>query len=398
MPEGAAQTRTDASRCGVCGTADTRIFLELPSIPVQDGLLWATREQAQTSPVGDIRLTFCPSCGYVFNQSFEPAKLAYRKGYDISLHHSPVYRRFIAELTGRLAEEYALREKVVLEIACGNGDFLRDLCRRAGSRGIGFDPSLIPEETDADGGRLTFVADFYSERYAAQAADLVCCRHLLQSVPEPLAFLEGLRRTLGTRPIPVYTEVPNALRIFHETVPWYVVYEYRSFFTPASLARIFEIAGFEPRAVSDCFDGNYLGIHARVGTTRSPGSERRRQIDALAEDLDAFERRSSRLIAGWNERLDVLQRSGRRVAAWGAGGRAITFFNLVRRAETVQDVVDINPKRQGLFLPRTAQRVLEPGALKKSRPDVVLITNPTFEEEIRAQVRDLGLACEFLVL
>jgi hypothetical protein len=32
------------------------------------------------------------------------------------------------------------------------------------------------------------------------------------------------------------------------------------------------------------------------------------------------------------------------------------------------------------------------------KPDVVMVINPTFDEEIRRQVQKLGLTCEFFLL
>jgi hypothetical protein len=61
-------------------------------------------------------------------------------------------------------------------------------------------------------------------------------------------------------------------------------------------------------------------------------------------------------------------------------------------------VVDINPERQGQYLPATGQVVVSPQHLAEYRPDTLIITNPTYTNEIERQVQQLGVACEFLVL
>ena len=392
-------TRTlEAKGCCVCGSAKTRDFFTLTQIPVQDGLLYPTRPLALQAPVGDIRLAFCPSCGHISNRSFEPAKLRYDADYEASLHHSPTYANFLRDLARRLTEDHRLQGKTILEIACGNGDFLRLLARFAGGRGIGFDPSLRVGEADTDGGRLEFVADFYSERYAGREADFVCCRHMLQILPDPRPLLKTLWTALGDRAVPVYFEVPNALRMFRDDILWYVTYEYCSFFTPTSLARLFESSGFEVLALSDCFGGDYLGIEARPADGVRPARDRRSEVAAIARDVGRFGRAAEEMLARWEARLEELRRAGRRVAAWGAGGRAITFFSQLHVGDEIPYVADINPNRQGRFLPRTGQRVVAPEVLREYRPDAVIITNPTFEAEIREQARGLGLASDFLVL
>ncbi len=398
MREGEESKIVEAPGCNVCGSVESRDFFALTQIPVQDGLLYPSRPLALEAPVGDICLAFCPSCGHIFNRSFEPEKLRYDAEYEASLHHSPIYANFLRDLARRLTEAHHLHGKRILEIACGNGDFLRLFARFAGGRGIGFDPSLRAGEADTDGGRVEFVADFYSERHSAREADFICCRHMLQCLSDPRPLLETLRTALGDRPVPVYFEVPNALRMFRDDILWYVTYEYCSFFTPTSLARLFESAGFEVLALSDCFGGDYLGIEVRPARGGRPVRDTRSEVAAIARDVGRFGRAAEEMLTRWEARLDELRREKRRVAAWGAGGRAITFFSQLHVGNEIPCVADINPSRQGRFLPQTGQRVVAPELLREYRPDAVIITNPTFEAEIREQARSLGLASEFLVL
>jgi predicted dehydrogenase len=93
-----------------------------------------------------------------------------------------------------------------------------------------------------------------------------------------------------------------------------------------------------------------------------------------------------------------LRRSGRRAVAWGAGARAVAFVSALRPGAEMPYLVDINPRRQGLFLPRTGHRVEAPEALCRDRPDAVLITNPAFESEIRQQASALGVRGDVAVL
>jgi hypothetical protein len=58
-------------------------------------------------------------------------------------------------------------------------------------------------------------------------------------------------------------------------------------------------------------------------------------------------------------------------------------------------VVDINPIRWGKYLPLSAIRVEAPQFIQKFKPDVVLITNPTYTTEIQAHVARMGVPCTF---
>ena len=383
--------------CRVCQASEAEPFFRLAGVPVQDGLLWPSQSAALGAPTGDIELVFCPKCGYVGNRAFDPEKLRYDPSYDISLHYSPVYRDFIAALVDRLARAHDLSGKTVLEIGSGKGDFLHALCDRAGCHGVGFDPTSTADETP--GSPVRVVRDFYSERYAAEPADLVCCRHVLNSIADLRGFLGTLRRTLGSRTQSVvYCEVPDGAVIFRRRVVWNVVYEHCSYFTSPSLERLFTETGFSVRPAAPCFQDEYLGIEAqpREGAAGAAGSDER--VERLAAEVEAFGALYREKVARWRDWLEALRRSGRRAVAWGAGARAVAFLTALRPGAELPYLVDINPRRQGLFLPRTGHRVEAPEALSRDRPDAVLITNPAFENEIRQQASALGVRGDIVVL
>ena len=82
----------------------------------------------------------------------------------------------------------------------------------------------------------------------------------------------------------------------------------------------------------------------------------------------------------------------------GSGGRAVSWLAGLGIREEVALIADINPGRQGMFMPVTGQVVVSPEALAESRPDVVVITNPAFSREIRAQGEALGMEAQFIDL
>ena len=384
-------------RCRVCEAASPGTFFTQAGVPVQDGLLWPSAAEAAAAPTGEIELDFCERCGYIGNRAFDPDLLQYHPGYDISLHHSPVYRQFIDDLVGRLVRDHGLRDKAVIEIGSGKGDFLRALCERGGNRGIGFDPTSTAPETETGPVRLR--REFYSEKFASEPADLLCCRHVLNSIRDLRGFVGMLRRALGARlSSVVYVEVPDGAVIFRRRVVWNVVYEHCSYFTSPSLARLFAESGFDVRSVAPCFQDEYLGIEAVPAAGAGSAPAKPGEVAALARQTREFGEIYRQKTARWADWLSELRRAGRRAVLWGSGARAVSFLTALRPGEEVPYLVDINPKRQGLHMPRTAQRVAAPESLVKDPPDAILITNPAFEAEIRGQAAGLGVKSPVLVL
>ncbi len=384
-------------RCRVCGAPPPATFFRLEGVPVQDGLLWPSKAEAAAAPTGDIALEFCGRCGYIGNRAFDPELLQYHPGYDISLHHSPLYREFIDGLVERLVRDHDLHGKAIIEIGSGKGDFLRALCAEGGNRGVGFDPTSTAPE--ASSGPVRLLREFYSERFASEDVDLLCCRHVLNSIEDLRGFVGMVRRALGkrTRSL-VYFEVPDGAVIFRRRVVWNVVYEHCSYFTVPSLSRLFTESGFEVRSVAPCFRDEYLGIEASPSERPASAPPESAEVEALARDVASFGELYRQKVARWRDWLAELRRAGRTAVLWGSGARAVSFFSALRPGEEVPFLVDINPKRQGLHMPRTAQRVDAPEALAAEPPDEVLITNPAFEAEIRSQAAGLGWKGPLLVL
>jgi hypothetical protein len=72
-------------------------------------------------------------------------------------------------------------------------------------------------------------------------------------------------------------------------------------------------------------------------------------------------------------------------------------LNIVDPAGSVISyVVDINPRKTGRFVPGAGQRIIEPNELRELLPDVVVLMNELYREEIMLQTARLGLNPEFL--
>ena len=157
-------TERKADGCPVCGFADVQIFVSIPQVPIYCNLLWATRVRALEAARGDIELGFCRNCGYVYNVAFEPDLMDYTQAYENSLHFSPRFQTYAEDLARRLIESYGLYNKDIIELGSGQGDFLRLLCDLGGNRGLGFDPSYVPEQDPGvEAGQVRFIRDYYSQ-------------------------------------------------------------------------------------------------------------------------------------------------------------------------------------------------------------------------------------------
>jgi hypothetical protein len=169
--------------------------------------------------------------------------------------------------------------------------------------------------------------------------------------------------------------------------------------TPGSLARLFRRTGFAPERVWKDYDDQYLLLEARPAQAASSAwlaeeddlERASRQVDRFVAEIDAR-------IAGLREQLSEWRRLGKSVALWGSGSKAVSYLTTLGVTDEVRAVVDINPHKHGKFLAGTGHEIVPPSALQKLRPDCVLVMNGIYADEIRADLRGLGLHPELSAL
>ncbi len=388
------QMKKNGFTCPLCGSPAPKPVFRMGAVPVYCNVLLPTRELALDCSRGDIELGICETCGFVSNMAFDPDLLRYSQDYENSLHFSQRFQQYADALAQGLVRRYGLENKDIVEIGCGQGDFLASLCGIGKNRGVGFDPSYIPPEGGPKSdGLFRVIPDLYSELYSTLAADFLCCRQTLEHIPKPKPFLAALGSALGDRSVPVFFEVPNGSYTFRELFLWDIIYEHPHYFTRLSLGQAFSRCGFSVREITEEFEGQFLCIHALWEGAVSPGENSVPEIEirrALSE-ADAFSRCYSQRVEQWRSKMDALRQAGRKTVIWGSGSKGTTFLNILGKDSGIEYAVDINPRKHGKYLPGTGQRILPPQELKGYAPDVIIGMNPVYRDEILGMVRSLGL-------
>jgi SAM-dependent methyltransferase len=371
---------------------------ETRGIPVHSTLLFSTRDEAVSFAKGDLVLGFCGSCGFLFNQAYSDEHIEYSSRYEETQGFSRTFVEFHTDLAKRLIRRFDLHGKRILEIGCGKGEFLNLLCGIGGNTGIGFDPVYVPErDTSGLGDRVTFVRELYSEAYAHERADFVCCKMTLEHIAEPLRFLSMVRRALdGSPETVVFFQVPDMVRILRERAFWDVYYEHCSYFTADALRAVFQRAGFAVDEVWSEYGDQVLMIAARPASPpQAP------DVGDLASALaltTSFAADVDRTIAGWRTRLLERRAQGLSIVIWGAGSKGVAFLTKLGSQVDVRYAVDVNPYKHGTFLAGTGQEIVGPAFLAHYRPGVVVVMNPVYVNEITEDLRQHGVATEILAL
>jgi SAM-dependent methyltransferase len=385
--------------CTGCGGDDVMLFHEQIGVPALVGVQWATADEARECVRGDILLGFCVRCGLVGNVAYDPERVDYADHYDNALDESRVYRQYARAEAERLIQTGDVRESTVLDIGCGRGDFLQTLCALGNNRGVGLDPSRTPRpESIAKDERLTFVPDVYSQQHADLDAKLICCRQVLEHIAQPARLLKTVREAIGNRrDVTLYLEVPNLDDVVQRGDIWTVIYEHCSYFSRSAMKHLLTRCGFEVTHMAETFGGTFLAVDAvPVEHVNGSTKDEDRTSSLDAQSILRIVDWCTRKIHYWRSEIRMLEAEGQRIALWGAGARAVAFLNLLDIHHEIPWAVDINPRKKGHYLPGTAQQVVDPEFLKEYDPNVIIMMNPVYDDEIRSMVGKLGLHPRYL--
>lgn len=367
-------------------------------MPVSIGVQWPTAREARECGRGDLQLAFCDSCGFIWNRSFDENRLEYSQKYDNSLDFSPVFQEFARKLASHLIEKYGIHDKQVVELGCGKGHFLSLLCEQGNNSGIGFDPSYEGERIDSPAAsRITYVQDFYGEKYTDHPGDLICCRHVLEHIKNPVDFLASARQTVGGRRNSiVYFEVPNVRLILERLSVWDIIYEHCNYFSIESLSSLFRQEGFEVLSIKETYQGQFLSLECRLADPAINLKPLKEPISQLSQLVNTFSEKLQAKMKMWQDRLEEFSDSGKRIVVWGAGAKTVGFLNMLQIGSLIPHVVDINPHKQGLYLAGTGQEIVSPEHLRAEKPDVVILMNPIYRDEIAKQLVSMGVKAELV--
>jgi hypothetical protein len=312
-------------------------------------------------------------------------------------------RRFVDAAIRRLGLG---KESFVVEVASNDGYLLQHTVA-CGIRSLGIEPAAnIAEVARAKGidTEVMFLGERAGQDLAARhgQADLVVANNVFAHVPDIVDFSKGLR-ALVTDSGRVSIEIPHLLRLIEGNEYDTIYHEHYSYLTLLTAQRVLATADLKVIDIEElATHGGSMRIWSAPVNARvevSPSVARVLADEAAAgldtvEGHDGFARQVAVARNDFLEFLIACQRTGMRVAGYGAPGKGNTLLNHCGiRSDLMEFTVDRNPHKHGMFLPGTHIPINPVERLAAERPNYVVIMPWNLRDEITAQlsyVRDWG--------
>jgi len=328
-------------------------------LPVLQNRTFADAESARASASADMVLVQDERSGLVFNAAFDADKLSYDADYQNEQAHSGQFQQHLRDVEGIIGKHFKGRE--LIEVGCGKGYFL-ELLKSLGYSITGIDPAYEGENPEVIKAPFT--------RGLGLAADAIVLRHVLEHIEDPVSFLAVIAE--ANQGGQIYIEVPCLDWILEHKAWFDLFYEHVNYFRLDDLRRMFGTV----HEAGHLFGGQYLYIVADLSTLRLIPEQPVPRL-TLPEDFSASLDRAVQII-----RSAPAQGS----AIWGASSKGVIYSLYLQRAGVAVDrVVDINPAKQGRYLPLSGARVSSPQEAMDALPEGahLFVMNSNYLEEIK---------------
>ncbi|WP_297354565.1 class I SAM-dependent methyltransferase [Paraburkholderia sp.] len=326
-------------------------------LPVFQNRMYETQAEAHNAPLGDMRLVEDLETGLVYNAAFRPELAVYDEHYQNEQAVSAQFRAHLEEVAEIVTR--TLGKHSIIEVACGKGYFLEMLAAR-GFDITGFDPAYE--------GSNPAIEKRYFDANAGVQGDGLVLRHVLEHVEDPVSFLRLLRDANGGRG-KIYIEVPCFDWICTHGTWFDIFYEHVNYFRQVDFERMFGTV----HESGYLFGGQYQYIVADLASLRMPCYDASNAV---------------RFPAALMPQVAQPAPASNGAVIWGGASKGVIFaLHCARNGTRVSAVIDINPAKQGKYLPATGLRVHAPGDVLPTLEEgaTIYVMNSNYLNEIRSQ-------------
>lgn len=388
------------SNCRSCGNADLKSILSLGSVPLANSFL-TVEQLALPETRFPLGLAFCPNCSLVqVVETILPEGIF--KDYPYLSSVSETRLQYAAKLVHRLVQTRQLNSKsLVVELGSNDGYLLQYLFEEK-IPVLGIDPAENMANLAWEKHRIPTLVEFFSQKVARQLrddgklADIIIANHVLAHVPDMNDFVAGIRTLLKEDGL-VVVEVPYVKNMIEQREFGAICHEHLCYFSVTALEELFRRHGFSIEHIErQSIHGGTLQLFVVRETVghRNPMIQSWLNEEAAwgMRDLKYYRDFESKIVALKAALLKLLWRlkgERKKIAAYGAAARGNMLLNYCGiDRKLIEYVVDLNPYKQGRYLPGSHLPIYPPSTLLEDRPEFVLLLGWNFAEEVMRQQRD----------
>lgn len=350
------------NQCPVCNHSDSQAVFKNTSVAVHRLKYYSTRQQALNAPTGEMDYRFCNHCGTMWNALFDTNIIDYNQDYALERGCSFSFRKHLNAMGDFVASVLSPNDPVI-ELGCGNGNFLTVLEEKGFTKLKGYDttyrgtdPRILREYLDV-------------KEYADDSVKLYALRHVIEHISEPYDFLASLAN--ASPQAYVFLETPCLDWIFNSFSFSDFYYEHCQYFSLETFKQL-----FSDITIHTCFDDQYICLIAPLNSFQPREKIQRCVADNfLVPDFTLSQQQAQKFV------------QNNRCIVWGAGQNGIGFIEFTDpTGDLIPCIIDINPALSNTYLAAIGTQVLAPEKLADKTffqgNETILVNNSNYLNEV----------------
>ena len=387
--------------CRFCKTELEHVFIDLVNSPASNSFL--KKEQLNEPEIFyPLKVYTCHQCFLVQVDEYKKSDAIFDNNYAYFSSYSTSWLAHAQKYTDRMVERFGFNKtSQVIEIASNDG-YLLQYFKEKSIPVMGIEPTANTAEVAVSKGIKTIVEFFgveLADRLANHwevKADLLLGNNVLAHVPDIVDFVGGMKIILADKGL-VTMEFPHLMQLVDNIQFDTIYHEHFSYLSFHTVKQIFEAASLELFDVDEIpTHGGSLRIYAKHKEDSSKEiSENvalllQKEADKGMAGLSYYENFQQKAL---QVKLDIIaflieqKRAGKKVAAYGAAAKGNTLLNYCGiKNDLIEYVIDLNPHKQGKWMPASHIPIYTEDHLKSDKPDFVVILPWNLKDEITAQL------------
>jgi hypothetical protein len=384
--------------CRGCQAELVLTFLDLGMSPIANNLV-LPKDIDKPDAFYPLHVMTCTQCALVqipeVNRREElfRADYVYFSSYSTTwLEHSQSYAKQMLDLLQLSSSD------LVIEVASNDG-YLLQYFNQAGVKVMGIEPSASVAEVAIEK-NIPTVIDFFGTDLAktlvlSTKPRLMLGNNVLAHVPNIHDFIQGFSILLADDGLITF-EFPHLMNLIKSNQFDTIYHEHYSYLSVTALIPVFGVYGLKVVKVQRI---PTHGGSVRIFVAKSDSFWKiDDSVDEVLLEEAELDPRKQSVISMVQEKtiqvktnllreLELCKKSGIRVAAYGAAAKGNTLLNYSGvTSELIEYVIDLNPRKQGNFLPGSRIPIVGLDQLSMNLPDVLLVLPWNLASEIKKQL------------
>ena len=369
--------------CRLCGSNNIKKVFDLGQTPLANS--YSKIEISKKLRKYPLKLNYCYNCGHLqLTHSIKPTKMFSNYLYKTNTSqknylHFKIYANEIKKI-------FKNKNAKILDIASNDGTFLNFFEKKKFFR-LGIDPAKNLKKLSLKKGieQLdTFFTKKKSENIKKKYGkfDIITANHVCAHVENLNDFFSGVKNLLKDQGLFIFEVSYRASvlkkntfdTIYHEHLDYHALYPISKFLKKFNLS----VVNFKtPNA-----QGGSLRVYVSKNKNFKNKKNIKKQIQKEKKELNLFNantyKKFEMKINNCKNKLNFLIqnciKNNMSIAGYGAAAKTTTFLNYFNISEKdVKFIFDDNKLKQGLCIPGTKIKILNPLNLNKKKIDVLII-------------------------